>query len=179
MKINEVEKLLEVPRATIRFYEKEGLIHPQRNLNTYREYSDSDIELLKKIIVLRKIGVPVEDIKQMLNDALSLQAALSKNMESLYKQMEELKGALKLCASMQKAEVSLDALDEEVGNHLLSAKKEHHATAECKEESRPPIGCFDEVAEDYSQRHAEDCYEAHDEGCSADSFNFHTVLCVR
>ena len=60
MKINEVEKLLEVPRATIRFYEKEGLIHPQRNLNTYREYSDSDIELLKKIIVLLRLAYPLK-----------------------------------------------------------------------------------------------------------------------
>lgn len=55
MKINEVEKLLEIPKATIRFYEKEGLIIPQRNENSYREYSDEDVEILKKIIVLRKI----------------------------------------------------------------------------------------------------------------------------
>ena len=30
MTIKEVEELLEVPRATVRFYEKEGLINPQR-----------------------------------------------------------------------------------------------------------------------------------------------------
>ena len=62
MKINDVEKILGVPKATIRFYEKEGLLTPKRNANAYREYSQSDIELLKKIVVLRKIGVPVEEI---------------------------------------------------------------------------------------------------------------------
>ena len=30
MTIKEVEQLLEVPRATVRFYEKEGLINPTR-----------------------------------------------------------------------------------------------------------------------------------------------------
>ena len=65
MKINEVEKLLDIPKASIRFYEKEGLLNPKRNVNSYREYSDDDVELLKKVMVLRKIGVPVEDIKYM------------------------------------------------------------------------------------------------------------------
>ena len=30
MKINEVEKLLEIPKATIRYYEEKGLIKPAR-----------------------------------------------------------------------------------------------------------------------------------------------------
>lgn len=30
MKIQEVEKILNIPRANIRFYEKEGLISPKR-----------------------------------------------------------------------------------------------------------------------------------------------------
>jgi len=54
MKINEVEKILGVPKATIRFYEKEGLLMPLRNEKAYREYSEEDVELIKKIIVFRK-----------------------------------------------------------------------------------------------------------------------------
>ena len=49
--VNDVEKQLNIPKATIRFYEKEGLLSPKRNENSYREYNDEDIELLKKIIV--------------------------------------------------------------------------------------------------------------------------------
>ena len=37
MTIKEVEQLLEVPRATIRFYEKENLIKPVRESNGYRD----------------------------------------------------------------------------------------------------------------------------------------------
>ena len=36
MTIKEVEQYLEVPRATVRFYEKEGLISPERGGNGYR-----------------------------------------------------------------------------------------------------------------------------------------------
>ena len=42
MTIKEVEKILEIPKATIRFYEKEELVKPQRGSNTYREYTEAD-----------------------------------------------------------------------------------------------------------------------------------------
>lgn len=113
MKINEVEKILDVSKATIRFYEKEGLLRPTRNTNSYRDYSDTDIQLPKKIIVLRKIGVPVENIKLVLHDELPLREVISQNMDSLHQQMEELAGALKLCATIHKQEESLASFDEE------------------------------------------------------------------
>ena len=50
MDIKEVEKRLSVSRANIRFYEKEGLISPQRKENNYRNYSEEDIAKLKKNI---------------------------------------------------------------------------------------------------------------------------------
>ena len=111
MKINEVEKLLDVPMATIRFYEKEGLLAPQRNANSYRDYSERDVQLIKKIIVFRKIGISVEDIKWILDDKLSLQDALSKNIFSLQEKMKELDGAIKLCMEMQENDQRNDAFD--------------------------------------------------------------------
>ena len=124
MKINEVEKILDIPKATIRFYEKEGLLTPQRNENSYRDYSDSDVERLKKIVVLRKIGVAVEDIKQVLDGALSLQDALTKNMAALYQQMEEIKGAIKVCALMQEKEESISSFDENYYWTVISAEEQ-------------------------------------------------------
>ena len=54
MTIQEVEKLAGMTRANIRFYEKEGLITPERNeANNYRAYSDRDVEALSKIKHLR------------------------------------------------------------------------------------------------------------------------------
>ncbi|MBQ4649162.1 MAG: MerR family transcriptional regulator [Firmicutes bacterium] len=111
MKINEVEKILGVPKATIRFYEKEGFLMPLRNEKAYREYSEEDIELIKKVIVFRKIGMPVEDIRLVLDKKISLQEALSKNILSLNEKMKELEGALKLCVMLQEKDAENDSFD--------------------------------------------------------------------
>lgn len=124
MKINEVEKLLNIPRATIRFYEKEGLLSPQRKENAYRDYSDADVELLKKIIVLRKIGIPVEVIKQVLGDDLSLQEAVCQNISALQEQIQELEGALKLCELIQKKEDTLKTFDESYYWNMIHTEEE-------------------------------------------------------
>lgn len=117
MKINEVEKLLGIPMATIRFYEKEGLLVPQRNENSYREYSEKDVQLLKKIIVFRKTGISVDAIKRILEGNLSLQDALSENLFVLLEKMKELEGAVNLCMEMQAKKRlfadEFDLLDEE------------------------------------------------------------------
>ncbi|MCQ2539053.1 MAG: MerR family transcriptional regulator [Acetatifactor sp.] len=111
MTIKEVEKLLEIPRATIRFYEKEGLIAPTREGNGYRDYSDEDVEKLKKIIILRKIGMPVEEISDLFDGAQSMNEALDTNIANLQKQMEELKGALKLSQRMKEDAVEVSSMD--------------------------------------------------------------------
>ena len=48
MKIRQAEQLTGISGSNIRFYEKEGLIKPERGENNYREYSEEDVELLKK-----------------------------------------------------------------------------------------------------------------------------------
>lgn len=49
MTIKEVEEKTGLTRSNIRFYEKENLIFPERNeKNGYREYSQKDLEDIKK-----------------------------------------------------------------------------------------------------------------------------------
>ena len=112
MTIKEVEVLLEIPRASIRFYEKEGLISPARGSNSYREYSEEDIAVLKKIIIFRKLGISVEDIKCLLKGDVSLAEQLSKNIIELKNKISELEGAIHVCELMQTQNVSMDNFDE-------------------------------------------------------------------
>ena len=50
MTIKEVEQMTGLTRSNIRYYEKEKLICPKRNENNgYREYSNEDVENIKKI----------------------------------------------------------------------------------------------------------------------------------
>ena len=45
MKIKEVEELVGLARSNIRYYERQGLLHPERDQeNSYREYTEEDIE---------------------------------------------------------------------------------------------------------------------------------------
>ena len=37
MTIKELEQQLQIPRANIRYYEREGLLRPQRGENNYRD----------------------------------------------------------------------------------------------------------------------------------------------
>ena len=52
-----------------KFYEREKLLAPQRGGNTYREYSEDDVAVLKKIVVLRKL----ERLKKIMKIRLTLQ----------------------------------------------------------------------------------------------------------
>ncbi len=94
MKIQELENELNISRANIRFYEKEGLLNPKRKENGYRDYSDSDIAVLKKIIVYRKLGISVTDIKKIFNNELELQEAVSQSIKNLQKEIERLNGSI-------------------------------------------------------------------------------------
>lgn len=48
MTIKELETILELPPATIRYYEQEGLIVPSRRENSYREYSQEVCEDIRR-----------------------------------------------------------------------------------------------------------------------------------
>lgn len=96
MKINEAEQRLGITKANIRFYEKEGLLAPRRDESGYRDYSEDDIVRLKQIVILRKLGIPVQQIADILDGALPLQDALEDNIASLNAQIDALNGALAL-----------------------------------------------------------------------------------
>lgn len=128
MTIKEVEQILEIPRATVRYYEKENLFKPQRENNGYRDYSDEDVELLKKIIVLRKIGLSVEMIEDLFDGARTLTEALDDNMINLQRQMSELQGAMTLCKKMKEDKAEISSLDTNVyWNFVDEEEKKGHS----------------------------------------------------
>ena len=111
MKINEVEKLIGIPKATIRYYENESLLKPCRTDSGYRDYDENDINDLKKILVLRKAGIPVVTIREILNDQLSLQDAAQKSLDDLQSKMEELSGSISLCDEIANSDYTIDEMD--------------------------------------------------------------------
>ena len=90
MKIKQVEELVGITSKNIRFYEEQGLLSPERAENGYREYHQEHVDTLKKIKLLRKLGVSVEEIKRALAGTLSLQECLERHLRLLEKEQENL-----------------------------------------------------------------------------------------
>lgn len=113
MKINELEKMLNISRANIRFYEKEGLLNPERNDNGYREYEENEIAILKKIIVYRKLGISIPNIKDIFNGTLTLSDAINDSMGTINSELTELAVSAKLCRDIKSQGVENSSFDED------------------------------------------------------------------
>lgn len=101
MTIKEVEELTGLSRSNVRFYEKERLIFPSRNeKNGYRDYSESDVENIKKIAYLRTLGISIEDIRNIIEEKESLHKVIQNQREILKKQLSDLDRAKILCEKM-------------------------------------------------------------------------------
>ena len=95
MKIRTVEELVGITRKNIRFYEEEGLLTVKRADNGYREYDMEDIERLKQIKFLRRLFVPIEEIRRVLDGSETLEVCLHKQRHAYEQQKRNLDG---LCA---------------------------------------------------------------------------------
>ena len=67
MLVNEILKEVGMTRRAIKYYEEKGLLSIKKGTNGYRNYTDEDVKVLKKISVYRKLGISIEDIKNLLN----------------------------------------------------------------------------------------------------------------
>mgnify|MGYP001083927979 CR=1 FL=1 len=98
MKINEVEQQVNITKKNIRFYEQQGLLSPKRNLeNGYRDYSEEDVTELKKIKMLRKLSLPLEEIRRIQKGDLILTDALQRQVILLERERASLEETTRLC----------------------------------------------------------------------------------
>lgn len=112
MKINEVEALVGVTKKNIRFYEAEGLLTPRRNQdNGYRDYGEPDVETLRRIKLLRKLGVPIEEIRRIQSGRLTVADAMRRHQVALDREAENLRQARTVCGQMAELDCPLEALD--------------------------------------------------------------------
>lgn len=101
MTIKDAEEQTGLSRSNIRFYEKEKLIEPSRNeSNGYRDYSENDVENIKKIAYLRTLGISIEDIRSIISEKVTLQEMLEKQKEVLKNQITDLNKAKLMCEKM-------------------------------------------------------------------------------
>lgn len=114
MFIGELAKLTGADPKTIRFYERAELLSPPRH-GRFRTYMASDVRRLQNVLMLRRLGVPIAQIRQIFDlvggDAdimssdkavamlrLHLEALRSKQAE-IIEQIEQTSSALKSLAA--------------------------------------------------------------------------------
>lgn len=66
MLLNEIAKEVGMTKRAIKYYEEKELLSIKKDVNGYRNYTQEDVETLKKISIYRKLGISIDDIKKLL-----------------------------------------------------------------------------------------------------------------
>lgn len=107
---NEVQDKTNLSRKAIEYYEEKGLVHPKKLENGYRDYSDEDVEVLKRISLLRNLGLSISEIALYLDSKEEALASILRRKEHELDICEKRKNVLKLIVKGE----SVDLINEEL-----------------------------------------------------------------
>lgn len=142
MNIKELETLTGVTRQNIRFYEKKGLLTPDRNpQNDYREYTNEDVTRLQTIKMFRKLEISIEDIRLILNQDKDMGGMIEKHLQLLTEQQNHLKASIEICREL--ADKDLESLNvtevlekmneiEKKGGIFMDIMEDYKKVVECE-----------------------------------------------
>ena len=121
MRTKQLEEMLGITKEALRYYEKEGLIKPERDENNYRNYLQSDIDVLKLILMLRSMEISIDEIKLILNNELPIREALKTKEDYIEKskiKFENIDKKIKDYVKRKKVKISFDNRElKEWGNY--------------------------------------------------------------
>ena len=104
MKINEVEAQVGITKKNIRFYEEQGLLSPRRDSsNGYRDYGEAEVAILRQIKLMRKLGVPLEEIRRMQAGG-TVADGMRRHLVTLERERKSLEQSIQLCQSLKDRE---------------------------------------------------------------------------
>ena len=111
MFIKEAAKLSGTTKKAIEYYCLKGLLNPQFTENGYRDFTEEDVICLKKISLLRTLGVSVEEIRELLNgnDNTVFQRIIEEQETVLQRKKEQNELLKELAASLDWNAVQLKA----------------------------------------------------------------------
>ena len=98
MRISEVAEKTGLSISNIRFYEKKGLIGPDRDKDSkYRNYTEEDLALIKQILLFRKMDFSIGTISHILNNKLTIEAAIQNQITELEEKRDSIQSSIDLC----------------------------------------------------------------------------------
>jgi len=121
--IKEIETKTGLERATVRYYEEEGLLQPHRRPNGYRDYSQEDLATLQRIRFLRQLGLTLEEIGRVQRGETQLSEAMERRLAELVRQSEENQRRSAICRTLRDEGVTWQTLDAEKYEKALPQEK--------------------------------------------------------
>jgi Predicted transcriptional regulators len=110
MLISEASKIANLTKKAIEYYTEQKLVLPVILDNGYRDFSENDVERLKRISVFRKLGLNTEEIKAVLADETNNTLQKISVQKELNMQKEQVKKSIldKLSCGQSYAEINAD-----------------------------------------------------------------------
>lgn len=110
MRIGEVAEQTGLSISNIRFYEKKGLIRPEREQQSkYRDYSDEDVRQLKLILLYRKMNLSIETIGDLTEEKVPVGEVLEQQLSNLREEQRKLQGSIDLCSKFMEDRIAIHA----------------------------------------------------------------------
>lgn len=107
--IGEFSKLTNLGIHTLRYYEQEHLITPERNSSNRRCYSDQDLAWVEFIKRLKDTGMPIKEIQNYAKLRETGDSTMNERMEMLTAHREALREQIKLLHNhMEKLDGKID-----------------------------------------------------------------------
>lgn len=142
MRIQDLESRTGMERATIRFYERQGMITPNRLENGYRDYSEEDASQLLKIKLLRQLDFPLEKIQELQQGTTSVSEAMAQQILFLKGKADATLRASDLCHEMLKDGVEYSTLNASIYLKLLNDASQKPIFRESIQPENHPIRRF-------------------------------------
>lgn len=60
MRLGDAAKSTDLSKRAIKYYEEKGLLQVKKDENGYRNYTENDIQILKRISLYRKLGIGLQ-----------------------------------------------------------------------------------------------------------------------
>ena len=138
LKINEVEALVGITKKNIRFYEEKGLLSPSRNSeNGYRDYGEAEVAVLRRIKLMRKLGVPIDEIRRMQEGSQTVGDGMRRHLITLERERQNLEESVRLCELLKERAEPLNELD--AGSVLAELEKLEQAGATFPNKQRQDV----------------------------------------
>lgn len=122
--IKEVAEKFDLTISTIRFYDKKGLLpFVAKNESGYREFTESDLNMIHTVCCLKNTGMPIQEIKQYIEYCMDGSRTIQQRKALLQAHKEEvLRQQAQLMENLKEIDIKIDRYDSPHAKELIDAQ---------------------------------------------------------